>query len=378
MKIIGDTALIQTRGVLARYADSVNDISQPSGRSAESIQADLLTAADAGCNRVVMKFDTPGGEVHGVEQTAKLMRQLSANGIQIIGFVDGKALSGGMWLLSACDVIVCSGETDLLGSVGVALPMLTESKDKNSVTWIKSAPAKGVGPVTPEMKSNAEQIVNDLASCFYSSVIAGFGLDETKAAKVCNAEIFTAKVGVELGIVDHICSLSSVLDKTYENQSSQGNVPRALAGDKPAQTADNPAATTQEVSVKPTGDQLAALIAANTKHSAMIVAQYNAGADLDTIKAQVTAEVIKDATAATTVAQSALAAEQTEHGKTKAELAKITAEFTALKALANGGQKDPKDGGHVENGGQTMTAEAFDKMPIADQKKFLDAKGRVL
>jgi ClpP class serine protease len=330
-----------------------------------------------------MQFDTPGGEVHGVEQTGQLMRQLSANGIEIVGYVDGKALSGGMWMLACCDRIVCSGLTDLLGSVGIAKPLLIESKEKSTtIQWIKSAPAKAMGPVNKEMVSNAEQIVQDLASSFYSTVIAGFGLSEEIAAKVCNAEIFTAKLGVEYGIVDHICSLENVLNRTYANPTSQGNVPRVLAGDKPAQTAGAPAATSQEVfTMKPTGEQFAALVAANLNNhaiAAMITAQYQAGTDHETIKTMITEAKIKDAETAKSTALAAVATEQAEHAKTKADLAKMTADFNSLKTLAAGGQKDPKDGGSPENTGNTMKAEDFDKLPIAEQNKFLGAKGRVV
>lgn len=57
MEIDGDTAIIPVRGMISRYADSVNGICQARGRSAESVQTDLRSS---GQDRRQSHHCTPG------------------------------------------------------------------------------------------------------------------------------------------------------------------------------------------------------------------------------------------------------------------------------------------------------------------------------
>ena len=59
-QVIGSDLVVPMRGVLSRFADQVNGISQARGRSAESLQADLqAAAADSSISRIVLNIHSP-------------------------------------------------------------------------------------------------------------------------------------------------------------------------------------------------------------------------------------------------------------------------------------------------------------------------------
>ena len=77
-QIIGDVGVVPIRGVIARYADQINGACQDTGRSAESLQRDLLALeSDPRVARIVLRIDSPGGTVAGTAETAAAIRSLS-------------------------------------------------------------------------------------------------------------------------------------------------------------------------------------------------------------------------------------------------------------------------------------------------------------
>lgn len=367
MQINGDTAVIPMRGVLARYADSVNGMCQARGRSAESVQRDLLAAADRGVNRIILAMDSPGGEVTGTAETGDLVRQLSAQGIEMVAFVDGKCASAAYWIASQCDEIVASAKTAMVGSIGVAHVMVERSTDNakgDKLHVITSAPAKSSPVLNEAQLANARAIVTDLAQAFASTVAAGRGMTEEQVAKVATGEVWTAQQGLSLGLVDRISSLDALLARRPSPAGAM-LAPAPVAAQAANHPAIEPAAAPGDP-MKITAQALAALVAAFSHHSAFISERALAGDEEGAIRTAVAAKDKAASDKALTDAQAALTTEQGAHKATADKLTKLQAEHEKLLALAKGSSADPGAGSPAGSGEVTIVARAdYDKNPAA-------------
>lgn len=111
-------AVVPISGVLVHRAGQIDATTSDPLRSYESIQADLAMAAnDRDVRAAVLRLDTPGGECTGVSATARAIAML-AEVMPVVACADGYALSAGMWLASAADMIVVE-ELGAVGSIGV-------------------------------------------------------------------------------------------------------------------------------------------------------------------------------------------------------------------------------------------------------------------
>src|SRR5690606_31626331 len=107
----GSVAILEARGPLFRRANLFTAIS--GATSYDIMRRDLQSALDDPSIRaIVMNFDTPGGEVTGVDELAKAIR--AGKAIKpIMAYVGGSAASAGYWLASQATEIVIA-ETAVL------------------------------------------------------------------------------------------------------------------------------------------------------------------------------------------------------------------------------------------------------------------------
>lgn len=254
---IGNIAVVPVRGVLAPYSSQVNGSSQPTGRSQESLQAELRDlAADTSVSAIVMRFDSPGGAVQGTQETADLIRQISAGGKPIYAYTDGLLASAAYFLASQADRIV-SAPSGLIGSIGTVLVMQdtseAEAKSGRKTIVLRSAPFKAVGQpgetIATESLANLRQVVMDLHQAFVANVAAGRGLSAEQAAAVATGEVWTPIRAVALDLVDTIQGWENFLAEL--TQSLKEGDPMSQK-DKPAADAapaapDAPAGITKAV-----------------------------------------------------------------------------------------------------------------------------------
>jgi len=378
MTIEGDTAVIPMRGILARYADSVNGVCQARGRSAESLQRDLLTASGAGVNRIILAMDSPGGEVTGTAETGDLVRQLVAQGTEVVAFIDGKCASAAYWIASQCSEIVASSQIALVGSIGVSHVLTERQPDAkgDKLHIITSAPAKSSPVLNEAQLANAKAIVMDLAKAFAGAVAAGRGLDDAQAAKVATGEVWTAQAAIGLGLVDRISSLDALIRRTTSPAGTM-SVPATLVASAANHPAADPAAANGASSMKITAQALAALVAAFPHHSAHISERALAGDEEGAIRTAVAAKEREATEKVLTDLRGQLATEALAHGATKDALAKIQKEHDALKALAKGSTEDPGGGSPAGSNGKTLPLASFHALSLSDQSDYLARGGKI-
>jgi signal peptide peptidase SppA len=338
MVIDNGTAVIPIRGVIARYSDQINGICQDSGRSAESIQSDLLAAFDnPKVSRIVLRIDSPGGDVQGTAETANLVRHISAAGKRVVAFADGKMASAALWIGSQADEVIASAETAVIGSIGVATTITERAQidGQQKVHVITSAPAKASGgPLNSAQLDNARNLVSDLATAFAEAVACGRGMTAEEIASVATGEVWAASKAVKLGLVDAIASFNQVMAGNYtvEKKSSPKGAAPACAD----QTIADLKASTEPQKEQPMAisvKDLAALSAQYPGKAAEIVAMADAdSATLDGIKAALFDADLKAKDAEISALKATIEQEKTARAKVDADLSAKSEALAKLEA----------------------------------------------
>lgn len=348
MTVLGSTALVPIRGVIARYADQVNGSCQDQGRSADALLADLATiAADPAIQRAVLVIDSPGGTVAGTAEVAEAVRALSASK-PVTAYVDGLAASAAFWIASQADEIVASAPTAEVGSIGVITAFVdstrADEKDGYRVQVMRSTALKAPGAfgqgMDAQQAASVQRLLSDLHGSFAAAVAAGRGMTAEQVAAIATGELYTAQTGIANGLVDRIASLAAVLAgfdpvaaealpvAAMRLRSAGTSDPTASTPTPPADAAvpegTPPTAATETPML--TVPQVAALLAVHIAHAELIgaMAKDPTATEASILKAIDAAQL--------TTAQAALAAEQTAHNATKASLATAEADLVKEKA----------------------------------------------
>jgi signal peptide peptidase SppA len=208
-------AIIPVVGPLVRHASIFDDIS--GATSYADIRRDLQVALDdRKVTSILLSLHSPGGEVTGCNELADAIYGARAQK-QINAYVDGMACSGGYWLASACDQVI-TAETGELGSIGVVLAWLDDSKALESVgveevqfvSW--QSPFKRPDHSTDDGKAQYQRIVDDLGDVFVKRVARNRGVDETAVLEhFGQGGILIGAHAVEAGLADRIGNFEDLL-----------------------------------------------------------------------------------------------------------------------------------------------------------------------
>lgn len=236
-------AIVPVTGVVSRYASMFTDIC--GGTTTARLATDIETALnDTSVRALVLDFDTPGGQVTGINELADQL--FEARGKKpVIAYGGGSVASAGYWLASACDEIVVDA-TSLLGSIGVvATYRLTKDSERVQTIELVSArsPNKRPDLNSDAGRAKAQESIDAMADIFIGRVARhrGMSADEVVAAGDAGG-VLIGQQAVDVGLADRLGSLESVIAE-LSGSSRTTTIGRVAA--KPA-TAATPAANTQE------------------------------------------------------------------------------------------------------------------------------------
>jgi signal peptide peptidase SppA len=381
-QIIGDTAVIPVRGVIARYADQINGACQDTGRSAEALQRDLLAmAGDPRVARIVMRIDSPGGTVAGTSETADTIRQVSAGGKPVIAFVDGMAASAAYWLASQADEIVMAGPTSEVGSIGVITAHVDATRAQESrgfkVQVFRTSPLKAPGALgetlTREQAAAIDRDLKDFHAVFAGAVAAGRGLTDEQVTAATTGEMWRPDAAIAMGLADRVATWEQVVGAAAPAPAIASSATRAMAQDEPNHPAASQAATTSpesfmDIKLKA---KLAALCQTHPTHAAVLVAEaMKDGATDATLQAHADALVAKakdDAHAAEVADLKAQVA--------AANKARDDAKADAEKARKEAAHQAPADPGADDVPAGKITAAKFEAMSPTERAEWVKAHG---
>lgn len=217
VKIRNGVAIIPVTGPIFRY---YNWYCYYFGASACDILARDFTTALHNSNvyAIVFVFDTPGGQVAGINELGKMIYQArKKNKVPITAYVDGMMCSAGLWLGAMCGDIVLD-QTAQIGSYGVMTTYYDTRKWLNEIgvkelQFIASqSPKKNLPAYTDEGRSAIQKRLDKLAEVFAQNLALGYGVDITTVyEKFGQGEVFVGQDAIDAGLADRFGSFEETL-----------------------------------------------------------------------------------------------------------------------------------------------------------------------
>lgn len=184
-------------------------------------------AADPDAKAILLKIDSPGGEVAG---TSDLAADVKAAGQvkPLYVYIEDLGASAAYWVASQANAIY-AGPSARVGSIGTYLAVEDSSgmADKLGlkVHVVKAGDYKGAGvpgsPVTPDHLAHFQAQVDDLNAHFVSGVQRGRGMTAEQAKALADGRVYVGAKARNAGLVDGITSYDAVLTrlKAYKSVS---------------------------------------------------------------------------------------------------------------------------------------------------------------
>lgn len=119
---LGKVAVLNISGVLLPKCSTLEKVCGAMS-CADIRTACKQLAADPVVETVILNFDSPGGVVQSIVETARAISSLG-NSKATIAYTNGDMCSAAYWLATACHEIIAS-ESACVGSIGVRLSLLT-------------------------------------------------------------------------------------------------------------------------------------------------------------------------------------------------------------------------------------------------------------
>jgi len=211
VRVRDGVAIVEVVGPIVRRADMFSDIS--GATSAEWLSRDFATAMrDPAVESILLVFDTPGGEVTGINELAQMIMAARAQK-PVWAYVEGLGASAGYWLASAAEQVVID-DTALLGSIGVvmAVPDPTKRTSKEIEIVSSQSPNKRPDVGTERGRALLQTLVDDTAAVFVAAVAKQRGVSEqTVISQFGQGGVLVGKVAVVAGLADRLGSFETTL-----------------------------------------------------------------------------------------------------------------------------------------------------------------------
>lgn len=212
-------ALLPIDGVLSKRMNMFADIS--GGTSTQLLERDLNQALqDPAVSSVILQIDSPGGAVDGTEAVARAIFEARQGDKPVVAWVDGTMASAAYWIGSAADAVLIGAETDVVGSIGVAMQHVDRSKaDQNfgiTRTDIYSGKYKRIAsdnaPLSDEGRAYLQSQADYFYSLFVDAVAAHRGVPAaTVLSDMADGRIFIGRQAIDAGLVDGVSTLDALV-----------------------------------------------------------------------------------------------------------------------------------------------------------------------
>jgi len=203
-------ATIPVRGALMAKGGFLMDMI--GGTNTNEINQAVRTAmVDDNIKGVFMPVNSPGGSASGIDETAKMIDELSAMK-PVYAHVQGTNGSAGYYLTSQATRIFANNRTDQIGSIGTKL-IINDSSEQARMAGIKpvvitTGDNKAIGApgveITQGQKDLLQEMVDKLQSYFEQSILRS--RPNINMADVNDGRTFFADEAITNGLIDGIRS----------------------------------------------------------------------------------------------------------------------------------------------------------------------------
>ena len=165
---------------------------------------------------VVLRLDTPGGEVTAADMIHHKVMQLKEEDVKVVACMESVAASGGYYIAVASDYIIAHRLTTT-GSIGVIIETFNYQSLFNKIgvqaEVYKSGEMKdmlnGARPRTDAEKQLVQNIITEVYDEFVNIVAEGrksknITAEQIKTTQIGDGRIFSGKKALELGLVDGV------------------------------------------------------------------------------------------------------------------------------------------------------------------------------
>jgi len=190
------------------------------GDGYDAIESRFAAAlSDPEVGSVLLRMDSPGGEVAGLEEAvARMAAAKKRSGKRVVGYVDEFAASAAYWILaSLADEIIVPPSAEV-GSIGVIAAWVDASKayeDAGLRVHVHRAPegkAPGMSfaPLAELADERMAEGVRDAESRFAAAMAKARGLSK-REIRAFDAATFRGAKAVEAGLADRVGSLETAI-----------------------------------------------------------------------------------------------------------------------------------------------------------------------
>jgi len=191
------------------------------GTTVAEVKEKLKRAADDWRVRaVVLRIDSPGGEVSASDQIYREVLQFRAQtGKPVVAALMGTAASGAYYAALAADVIVAS-PTTVTGSVGVVIDLVNAEKLLARIgvqtEVVKSGPKKDMGSYARGLTREEREILQNINRSLFERFVAVLregrpSMTDEDIATISDGRVVTARQALELHMVDRIGYLEDAI-----------------------------------------------------------------------------------------------------------------------------------------------------------------------
>ncbi len=232
--VIDGVAILEVEGPLSHKGYSW------CGLNYESLYASFVCCLiDDSVSAVILKFNSPGGEVSGLFETVRLMIEAKdKSGKNVVAYVDEDCYSAAYAIAMVADEVIVP-TTGNVGSIGVITVMaeMTKADEKDGFRFevISSGSKKADGHPHVELTDDAiertQSKVDALAVMFFDLVESVRGLD-AGIVQGFEAGTFTGEDAVKAGLADSVMPFNELLTLAKKEFKPTGTTMGLIANSK--------------------------------------------------------------------------------------------------------------------------------------------------
>lgn len=220
----GSIAVIDIRGTMTKAGSSLGG-----GSTVEARRAIRQANADPNVSQILLRFDSPGGNVSG---TADLARDVKNSQKPVTAFVEDLCCSAAMWVASQATAIWANDPTAMVGSIGTFMGLYDISKalDNEGVraVVVKAGEFKGGG--FPGMEISDAQVaewqkrIDGVQKEFTAAIASGRNMTISEAEQLVTGLTYLASEAVGMKLIDGIKTFDEVVNELKSKPTSKGKV----------------------------------------------------------------------------------------------------------------------------------------------------------